>query len=281
MPLRTGSSGSARIVGVHVPQAQLDRADRGATAWLPPVLAHAETWNARTVVFSDPDPLAGLRRVRQEEGVTAFLFNDSTFTDPRALELWRARVPFAVMGRLHPPLPQSWVDLDNRHAIQLGLDHLAERGHRRIGFVASSATGYWWDERLEGYTAWVRTHGVEPRIARGPHHRLPDLLRQMLTRDDRPTAVLSSGDGTCLPVYAVAAELGLTVGGKDGVAVAGFDPELVLDPPLTTVVVDHAQVAVALWEQLAAEAGWSRRGLFAPAVTGRFVACGLRVGLSG
>lgn len=55
--------------------------------------------------------------------------------DPRPQALAEMGLPFASMGRFDASLPQGCVDIDNAAAMAPLVDHLVERGHRRIAYV--------------------------------------------------------------------------------------------------------------------------------------------------
>jgi DNA-binding LacI/PurR family transcriptional regulator len=68
--------------------------------------------------------------------VDAFVLADVGRRDIRAAFLARQGIPFTCFGRLDRPLPQSWVDIDDRAAIRGVVAHLAKGG---TGASASSA----------------------------------------------------------------------------------------------------------------------------------------------
>ena len=133
------------------------------------------------------------------------------------------------------------VDADNHAGAVLATEYLLRLGHQRIahlggrpdlesarlreqGFrAAMAAAGVQVDEAL------VRTGGYRAETATGP-------ARELLTMDDRPTAIFAANDLSAIRTIEVARELGLSV--PDDVSVIGFDnvPESALAiPALTTV----------------------------------------------
>lgn len=133
------------------------------------------------------------------------------------------------------------VDADNHAGAVLATEYLLRLGHQRIahlggrpdlesarlreqGFrAAMAAAGVQVDEAL------VRTGGYRAETATGP-------ARELLTMDDRPTAIFAANDLSAIRTIEVAGELGLSV--PDDVSVIGFDnvPESALAiPALTTV----------------------------------------------
>ena len=77
--------------------------------------------------------------------------------------------------------------------------------------------------------------------------------RQLLDREDRPTAVFCYNDGIAAGVYRVAASLGLSI--PEDLSVVGFDDLLLIStnlaPPLTTMRLPHYEMADWLVRRLA------------------------------
>ena len=129
----------------------------------------------------------------------------------------------------------------NLEGARAATEHLIELGHQRIGFLAGRPdlesarrreAGYraaLADAGIEFDPALIRVGGFTEETARGP-------AEELLSLDDRPTAVFASNDLSAIAVLRAADERGLSV--PDDLSVVGFDniPESALtDPPLTTV----------------------------------------------
>ncbi|WP_327675371.1 LacI family DNA-binding transcriptional regulator [Kitasatospora sp. NBC_00458] len=187
--------------------------------------------------------------------------------DARVAHAARVGVPFASFGRTAPGLPQHWVDIDNAAATAEVARHLADRGHRRVGFVGSPVAAAvaavvrpvgeeadpgkaveapaelpWLAARREGFHREARRLGLDvvPVPAAGT-------LRTLLRDPDRPTALAADNDLAALDVYEAARAEGLLVG-RD-LAVTGFHDTPLgrhLHPPLTSVRLPLRGIAVAL-----------------------------------
>lgn len=130
---------------------------------------------------------------------------------------------------------------DNLAGAITATEHLLELGHRRIGFLAGRPDLESARQREQGYRDALAAAGVpvdddlirvgdyEPETSEEP-------ARQLLTLDDRPTAIFAANDLSAMQTLQVAHSLGLDVPGD--VSVVGFDniPESALiEPPLTTI----------------------------------------------
>ncbi|HEV7300161.1 MAG TPA: LacI family DNA-binding transcriptional regulator [Tepidisphaeraceae bacterium] len=133
------------------------------------------------------------------------------------------------------------VDNDNVGGAIDAMRHLAELGHRRIGFMAGpnvvSAI-----EREQGYRTAVREMGLDAEewlVARGGFNPVSAAAaaEALLSRPDRPTAVFCVTDYIAMVVLRVAARLGLRI--PHDLSVVGYaDLEFakLTTPALTTVV---------------------------------------------
>jgi len=133
------------------------------------------------------------------------------------------------------------VHSDNLAGAITATRHLLQLGHRRIGFLAGRPDLESARQREQGYRRALADAGiaVDPNLIRVGDYELEmsqEPARQLLTLDDRPTAIFAANDLSAMQTMHVARTLGLDVPGD--VSVVGFDniPESALiEPPLTTI----------------------------------------------
>jgi LacI family transcriptional regulator len=133
------------------------------------------------------------------------------------------------------------VHSDNLAGATSATRHLLELGHRRIGFLAGRPDLESARQREQGYRQALSAAGigVDPDLIRVGDYDLvtsEEPARQLMTLDDRPTAVFAANDLSAMQSLHVARTLGLDVPGD--MSVVGFDniPESALiEPPLTTI----------------------------------------------
>jgi LacI family transcriptional regulator len=133
------------------------------------------------------------------------------------------------------------VHSDNLAGAITATRHLLELGHRRIGFLAGRPDLESARQRERGYCRALSDAGlpVDPNLIRVGDYELEmsqEPARQLLSLDDRPTAVFAANDLSAMQTVHVARMLGLEV--PRDVSVVGFDniPEsAVIEPPLTTI----------------------------------------------
>ena len=130
--------------------------------------------------------------------------------------------------------------MDDEHAAALATAHLADLGHRRIGFIAGSPEYSLSAWRVDGWKAEMERHGlnIEGLMAHGDFSYASGeaAARTLLSSDRRPTAIIASNDRMALACLAVARERGLEV--PADLSLISFDNTPVVhftQPPLTAI----------------------------------------------
>ena len=212
--------------------------------------ASARRGYSMLIVVPDGDPRDDIRRLIASRSVDAFLLSELQPDDPRVGLLAEAGMPFACFGRTGPALPQLWVDIDNRAAVDAAVEHLLTRGFRRIAFLGYRSANHWDLERAAGFTDGLAARGlaadpadmllVDDASARGKIRSLLSPGRHKL----RPDAIVTGSDRLAGVVYSVAAELRLRIG--QDLAVTGFDGSAaaaMMHPRLTSVAIPVDDIA--------------------------------------
>jgi DNA-binding LacI/PurR family transcriptional regulator len=145
------------------------------------------------------------------------------------------------------------VRLDAERGTEAAVSHLVELGHRRIGHVASVH---------DRPTFRLRRRAVD-RLVEGPVPRIgseftlasaSDAARELLAGSSGLTALFCDDDVLAAGAYLAARELGLRI--PADLSVVGFDGldiGRVLDPPVTTVIADAAELGRVAFELLLAQ----------------------------
>lgn len=150
-------------------------------------------------------------------------------------------IPLVVLNRNAEHLSPVHVLADDRAGVYRVVEHLIMQGHSRIAIIEGKQTFKSSQARKEGYLQALRQYGIEtdPGLhtvggytLEGGYHAMKELLR----KDQLPTAVFCSSDEMAVGAMKAIAEHGLTVPGD--ISVAGFDDDVFsafLSPALTTV----------------------------------------------
>ena len=145
------------------------------------------------------------------------------------------------------------VGVDERAAGRIATEHLADLGHRRIGFVAGEEFALATREKLAGREDALLAAGTEPGglvahsnfTVEGGRRALRALMEPS---NGRPSAIICSNDLMAIGAMQEAATLGLRV--PQDLSIVGFDgieAATWTQPPLTTVeqpIDDIAETAI-------------------------------------
>jgi LacI family transcriptional regulator len=210
----------------------------------------------------------GVADILEPEGYTLLLANsdEDPAREARAIEALRTQVdgllvapaassgpdrtkdpgkPLVLLDRTVTGLEVDSVTVENAAGAARAVEHLLERGHRRIGVVTSGAGSSSTAQRLRGYRSALRKAGIEPDpawealnpefTAAGAHSAALAMLS--VGRRRRPTAVFTTDNFMTHGLWTAARELGLHV--PDDLAVAAFDDIdwlTLVEPSVTAVV---------------------------------------------
>ncbi len=146
------------------------------------------------------------------------------------------------------------MNVDNRAGIGMAIDHLAELGHRRFGFIGESPHGDV-QERSAAFVDRLTELGMpHDRSTSWPPSTDPgagaDAFRRLMSLPSPPTAVVTATDNLAIGVLHAAHAMRVAI--PEQVSVVGFDDiplAAYAAPPLTTVhnpVAEMASLAVDL-----------------------------------
>ncbi|MCD4826044.1 MAG: LacI family transcriptional regulator [Phycisphaerae bacterium] len=155
------------------------------------------------------------------------------------LDMKRRNFPFVVLGNMGQ-LDVDYVSYDDERAAFTLTSHLLDSGHRRIGLICDDPEGS--RGRINGYRKAFYKRNIPLAedltvlIGTAGTRQARRATRQLLSMQDRPTAIIGVNDFVAFGILQAARECNMKV--PQDLAVAGFDNiELVhsMDVPLTTV----------------------------------------------
>ncbi|GAA3195878.1 LacI family DNA-binding transcriptional regulator [Actinocorallia longicatena] len=155
--------------------------------------------------------------------------------DPLPGHLEDRGLPIVMVGSAPGYTPVAYVDADNRGGARLAVQHLADRGRRRIATITGPQDMQVGVDRLEGYRdvnpgPELIAHGDFSEDS-GEH-----AMRDLLAKDPGLDAVYAASDPMAIGAMRVLREAGRRI--PEDVAVVGFDDSPTArhtDPPLTSV----------------------------------------------
>ncbi len=250
--LRTGET---RRIAFSMTQEDLDPQNPFIVQFVQALVTTASEVDRRVIMLdheSEADgSFAADLAAREADG---FILANSEPGDYRVALLEKFQVPYAIMGRTAPEQSQTWVDIDNAHAIGTAVDHVVERGHRSLAFAGYRTERDWLHERRRGMRERARYHGLivpEDFILEDSSDGLVPRIRALFERDDPPTALVTASDSIGVRAINIAHALGLNVG-RD-LAITGFDGSALASmvmPTLTTVRIPIPAIAERLIHRL-------------------------------
>jgi DNA-binding LacI/PurR family transcriptional regulator len=189
--------------------------------------------------------------------VDGAILSDPDMGDKRLALLDQVGIPVVTIERdLARPDDRWYVSSDTDRNTRLALEHLADRAARRIALLTPDAPWSWVAETTESYGAWCEEHDREPLVVSVPLRRFEDSAneasRHLLSRTDRPDALVAVGERYASGTLRAAAELGLRVP-DDLLIVAGVDSHATgeLTPGITALDLHPERQAVLAISMLA------------------------------
>jgi DNA-binding LacI/PurR family transcriptional regulator len=184
-------------------------------------------------------------------GATGFIAINPSVTDvPLLNEIYEDGYLGVVLGSSWDGLLCPSVDSDNTLGVCLAVQHLAELGHQRIRFFGAAPKDRNTIDRVKGYRIACQLYGIalhEPLIspsAGAIDESVVQEFRALLTRKDRPTAIVAGGATLALTLLGVAGQMGVTM--PQELSIVGYDDPPFLAhsyPALTTVAQPLVQMA--------------------------------------
>jgi len=156
-------------------------------------------------------------------------------------EMMEKDFPLVFIDRLVEGLTVDTVLLDNKHAMELAVNHLTERGHSRVGIITTSLIRNVTPrvERVSGFVDAMNKKGLEVKSEWIKGIELKDIqkgLKEMLSLNSPPTALVAGNDLTMMEILRFVAKNKLKIP-KD-IALIGVDELAFADiftPSLSTI----------------------------------------------
>ena len=196
--------------------------------------------------------LGAYERLAAGGRVDGFLLTDPKLDDPRFKLLAEAGMPVVIAGRPAGDAPFPWLETEHDRGITVGVEHLVELGHARIGFLGGPPAYAFVQRRLARWRQGLAAAGLDAARVTLAEADLGAAAAEMLARE--PTAVVCTSDTLAIALITAARERGLSV--PDDLSIIGFDDSLLAtlsSPALTSVRVDYVEFGAAASAALLAE----------------------------
>lgn len=165
--------------------------------------------------------------------------------------------PVVFLDCIHKTANANIVGINNWQGVYLAIEHLAENGHQRIGYVQSDTRIKNFEERKEAFQSYTKEFGInfneENTITLSPNQIdvQEETIKQLNDLTKLPTAFFCENDALAISFIKSLQKMGYNV--PDDVSVIGFDnvrESMVLSPELTTISIDQEHFVMTAVEQL-------------------------------
>ncbi|MFE9660761.1 substrate-binding domain-containing protein [Streptomyces sp. NPDC005955] len=173
--------------------------------------------------------------------VDGLVLCDPMAGDPVVDQLMSSGLPVVTAERyVGDKEPTGVVVSDHRTHLAELLDHLGERGARRVAFLASDTTAEWATTLCATYSGWCAERGAPDLTHRAPFGSAPEALqaevRRMFVRCPEIDAIVCAADGAAAAILPELRAAGRTVG-EDLLLASCVDSSAMrlADPPITSI----------------------------------------------
>lgn len=201
--------------------------------------------------------LQAIRTLTRGEQVEGFILLYSKTDDSIVEYLCDEGYLYALVGKASQLANQTiCIDNDNLSAGREATEYLYALGHRRIAYLGSKSEFIFSADRKSGYQLALLQHDLtpDPTFAIEADHfsfDKTDELRSLLSREDRPTAIVVSDDILAVSLERICLQMGLSI--PDDVSIVSFNNSLIAQltfPQLTSVDVNTFQLGFEAASQL-------------------------------
>ncbi len=252
---------NSRTIGIILPPSQKEAYQN--SFYLEVIRGISQYCNQRqyintVITGEDEEEILQVIRTMVKNGLAeGFILLYSREQDPVMEYLYEEGLLYVLIGKAYRYVNQTiYVDNDNVLAGAEATDYLLERGHQRIAYLSGDHSLLFNYDRKSGYMLSLARRQLPFRpefcveMTEEPG-RQEEMLRKLLSEDDRPTAVLVSDDILAMMLEKVCISLGLAI--PEDVSVISFNNSLLAQltvPPLTSVDVHSGQLGVEAAAQM-------------------------------
>lgn len=205
----------------------------------------------------DGEILNAINSLVKSEQVDGFIVTYSKQNDPIIDYLYNEGLLYVVIGKAYNFANQTiYVDNDNVLATQEATEYLIKLGHKNIAYLGSDSNFVFSSDRKAGYQLALINNGiaVDPdNILELPFIPEEDTkaVYKLLSKKNRPTAILVSDDIFAVALERVCIEMGLSI--PDDLSIISFNNSLfarLTSPRLTSIDINSIQLGIEAASQV-------------------------------
>jgi LacI family transcriptional regulator len=195
----------------------------------------------------DPERQDRLIRRLREQNVDGIIISAAEGTSPKTIaKLQESGLPCVQALRHVGRLSGDYVGPDIKTGVEMSVDYLVNAGHRRIAYIGAARHTSVTRERLAGFHAGLKRHGLSPgAVVRCPPTREDGFkaIATLLAGEDPPTAAIGYNDVCAFGIALGFVDAGLRP--RKDFGVVGFDniaDAALVRPALTTIAIEPHRI---------------------------------------
>ncbi|MTI17086.1 LacI family transcriptional regulator [Rhodobacteraceae bacterium RKSG542] len=236
------ATGRSNIIGVAFPTDENKLVDPHFTEFLSGLAERAAEHDYDVLLSATKgDDWKGLKRVVSSRTVDLVVLPSVDVSGEQISLVKSLDIPFVVHGRVKDRNDYAFLDIDNYQVFYQPTKMLIDLGHKNIAILNGPRNRNYTNERLRGWQDALAEIGIEAPAGYDAHARMTEaegfaMAMELLSRPDRPTALVCSSTLLASGAYRACSQLQLVVG-RD-VSITAHDDELPFlsamsfDPPL-------------------------------------------------
>mgnify|MGYP001321903591 FL=1 len=182
--------------------------------------------------------------------VDGLVLTSDMLTDSDILDIVQQTPATALLNRYIPEIADKCIYIDNELGGFIAVEHLLQKGHKKISCITGQLSKIDSRDRLQGYRNALASVGIEydPNLViegRFDHKGNDDAVRRLLDRDSEITAIFCMNDNIAMTAYGICKERGLKIG--EDISIIGFDNDTFsqyMNPSLTTIDFPLKEMAI-------------------------------------
>ena len=191
---------------------------------------------------SEDEEIKAYEKLILEQKIENIVLQNIKTKDKRIDLLNKHKINYVAWGKTKESSNFSWVDLDNKKAIEKIVNYLIERKHKNISYINISEKYNFASERKNSFLKILKKNKITfnknyyASVKLEEPEKSFEVIKNMLTRNKKITSIICSTEYSALSAIKACNYLNLKIG-KD-ISIITFDGPLVRDlstPPITAV----------------------------------------------
>jgi len=191
---------------------------------------------------SEDEEIKAYEKLILEQKIENIVLQNIKTKDKRIDLLNKYKINYVAWGKTKKNSDFSWVDLDNKKAIEKIVKYLIERKHKHISYINISEKYNFANERKNSFLKILKKNKISfnknyyASVKLEEPEKSFEIIKNMLSRNKKITSIICSTEYSALSAIKACNYLNLKIG-KD-ISIITFDGPLVRDlstPPITAV----------------------------------------------